>query len=473
MLTLLGCVGVFLYLSLESELVGQFDDALLTKAKALHSVLRRTPSGTVEFDFSDDTMPEFHRAKAPEYFEVWRESGEVMERSRSLHGLDLKIVHDSLANRAQFTDLILNNGTHGRCVQLNVHSTRDDQPEGEQDDKREAQSKNQPTKHGDESFLIIFARERSSLDQTLAKMAWSMGGTAVFFALGVGVLFPWLVSRSLRSLNEIATMATRIDARSLTQRFPVSTMPSELQPICLRLNDSLERLQRAFERESRFSADVAHELRTPIAELRLLAEVALKFPPDAQAAGKSFADTLNIAMQMQAIVNSLLEFLKSDTKLEDQAFESVELVVVIDEAWRTVEDHACRKKIRMQKLGLSLPSLSTNPSILRRIVCNLIENAVEYSPVGSSIESTCSEDSSYIHWELSNPAPNLSTEDVDSLALPFWRKDAARTGGEHLGLGLSIVNSYVRQINAEIVFVAESGMLRLRVIFPKTTSGDR
>jgi two-component system sensor histidine kinase QseC len=84
--------------------------------------------------------------------------------------------------------------------------------------------------------------------------------------VGTAVIVALTVRRGLRPLGRVAEEAATIDA-----------MPGALKPICLRLNDSLERLEAAFARERRFTADVAHELRTPIAELRCLADVALKW----------------------------------------------------------------------------------------------------------------------------------------------------------------------------------------------------
>jgi signal transduction histidine kinase len=84
----------------------------------------------------------------------------------------------------------------------------------------------------------------------------------------------------LSPLNQLANQAASITADSLATRFPTEIWPGELTPISSRLNDLLERLEQSFERERRFSADLAHELRTPIAELRSLAELALKWPED-------------------------------------------------------------------------------------------------------------------------------------------------------------------------------------------------
>jgi two-component system sensor histidine kinase QseC len=114
----------------------------------------------------------------------------------------------------------------------------------------------------------------------------------------------------LRPLSSLAKRAETIHASSLQLRFPTDNIPVELLPIAQRLNDLLARLEASFAREQRFSADVAHELRTPIAELRTLAEVALKWPDDVNQA--ALKEALNIALQMESVATGLMALARCD-----------------------------------------------------------------------------------------------------------------------------------------------------------------
>jgi two-component system sensor histidine kinase QseC len=282
---------------------------------------------------------------------------------------------------------------------------------------------------------------------------------------------PWLVGRNLRPLETMAAQAGEMDVNSLKRRFPVATMPEELQPICTRLNDLLDRLQAAFERERRFSADVAHELRTPIAELRLLSEVALKFPQDTASATRSFEDSLDIAKQMEMIVGTLLEMIGSDGPIPADQLESVDIAAMALEAWRSLASQAAARQIQWKHTGPDAASVQTNGPIVRRIFLNLLGNAVEYAPPDSTIDYVCEICDQAVIVRISNAAPNLAQADLVHLTEPFWRKDPSRTGNRHSGLGLSLVSCYAQRLRVAMDFAhSQAGRFTVTLRFPKPAS---
>jgi len=121
------------------------------------------------------------------------------------------------------------------------------------------------------AVVITLAVSRAELDEQLAMVLTSLLVAAAGLLVGTILLLNLTIRRVLRPLHEVCNQASGIDEESLDNRFPVRSMPRELQPICSRLNDLLSRLETAFRRQRRFAANVAHELRTPIAELRSLA----------------------------------------------------------------------------------------------------------------------------------------------------------------------------------------------------------
>ena len=461
MLIVLGCAGSLLYTYMRIELVGQFDDGLLTKAKSLHALLRRDKSGKVEFEFSDIAMPEFNRSNSPEYFELWTGTGIPIEHSNSLDDFSLTIKHPSDSSSVLFSDLLLPDRRPGRSVVLHATNTGDD------DERRDSNLPPQPSSQEiTKEFVFVVARERINLNKTLATIAWAMGSTSVFLTFVVSALVPWLVGKNLRWLDDIASRASQINVDSLNDRFPAASMPSELQPICNHLNDTLERLQAAFERERRFSSDVAHELRTPIAELRLLSEVAIKFPNDSKSVTQSFSDALDIAKQMQMIVNSLLEMMDGD-RAATEPMECEDLCEMARDAWTSINEQAVSKGIRLQQSGLDSAATITNGIIVRRILVNLFDNAIEYAPDGSTVECDFVVENGQMTLRIGNLATNVTEADIPFLAQPFWRKDASRTGGRHCGLGLSLVNCYARRLRIGVDFACSpQGHFHVKLTFP-------
>ena len=154
-------------------------------------------------------------------------------------------------------------------------------------------------------MLVAVAHDTGELDRFLAILLWSSILITAVASAGTVAVVQVVVWRGLRPLQDVAARAAQIDEQSLHIRFPLDGLPAELQPICLRLNASLQKLQQAFQRERRFTADAAHELRTPIAELRALANVALR-GGDSGTSAVYFEDARDIAVQMERIVSNLL-----------------------------------------------------------------------------------------------------------------------------------------------------------------------
>ena len=460
LLILLGAAGAGLYAYVRGALIRQFDESLAARAKMLSALLHPSDGGKVEFDFSDNTMPEFGWFTSPEYFELWTESGAEVERSESLQKADLKVPSGGTAS-LKYWDMALPDGRAGRAVALWVSAVPDSDEEGSDNGQKAAASG--PAAR----YLLVVARSRENLDHTLTTIgAAGIGGVGIL-ALAFGILVPWLIVRNLRPLDTIASQANRIDATALGTRFPVETMPAELQPICGRLNDSLARLQGAFERERRFSADVAHELRTPIAELRLLSELALKFPKDGSEASRSFRDALDISRQMEAIVETLLEMMAGEAPAAAD-MEATDLAAVVRQSWRALEPQAAVKRASLKLSGAEQAPVSTNRPIVGRIFANLLSNAVEYSPAEAAIEWHQEAYPDRVVVTLTNPAGHLEEADLPHLAEPFWRKDAARTGSRHAGLGLALVACYAQRLNIKVRWaLPRAGEFRAVLEFPR------
>jgi two-component system sensor histidine kinase QseC len=244
----------------------------------------------------------------------------------------------------------------------------------------------------------------------------------------------------------VADQAAAIDASTLQTRFPAQEMPLELRPICERLNELLARLEQSFERERRFSADAAHELRTPIAELRSLAEVALKWPSGDGEAKTSFADTLAAARQMEGIVNGLLAITRCEAGKQRTVREQVEVAKLVDELWQPFVDKARSKELSVTRDVPAEARLETDRALFGSILNNLLSNAVEYTPPKGSIRIRYHLQDNRWVVTVANAVGNLRAEDLPHLFQRFWRKDTARSTPEHSGLGLSLARAFAETL---------------------------
>ena len=250
---LLTATGIFFYQSTQFHLIRQFDGSLEAQASAVSSFVNLRVDGKYDFDYSATALSEFRRSPHAQYFVIRFDDGRVFAKSDSLkEGPPLQT-----ANAAHAQDIRLPTGRIGRAIGLTFIPPFD--PYGVLNGKPPPVA--QP-------MTIEVARDRAVLDSSLHDFLWrliaGMGMLAICNVIAVVVV----VRRSLRPLHTLTNCTKEIGPDQLHRRLPTTGLPVELSPISLCLNDLLERIDQAFARERRFTSDVAHELRTPIAELR-------------------------------------------------------------------------------------------------------------------------------------------------------------------------------------------------------------
>lgn len=296
----------------------------------------------------------------------------------------------------------------------------------------------------------MVAQDRSELERTLRILYSSLVGVAVLLAAATLAIVTCAVRLGLSPLEQLAQQAAAIAPESLGVRFPTAGLPDELKPICRRLNESLDRLQAAFQRERRFTADVAHELRTPITELRTLADVALKWQGDLETSASYFRDVQEIAGQMEKTVSTLLALARCQSGALAIAPENLVLGEVVQDAWNSQREQAASRNLAVR---FDIPAslvLETDRTLLLAMVANLLANAIEYTPRGGSMECRAELSGSETKLVVSNDADSLCPEDIPSLFEPFWRKDPARTDSSHSGLGLALVAAYADVLGGRV-----------------------
>jgi signal transduction histidine kinase len=438
--------GAGIYLYVRATLWAQFDASLAAKARILSSLMKWEISGSraqLNFEYPEGSMPEFGRGEHAEYFEFAREGGESIARSPSLGSKGALNIAGRSDRPITFSRLKLPDGRSGRAVVLRYVPPveyEDFSPTG----IRIPGLQNPP------HMVLTLARESREVGGPLEILLSSLLAAAAAMCVSIVAAVLLTINRGLQPLLGVADAAAGINVQNLHYRFSVARMPRELQPICGRLNDLLGRLQTAFVRERRFSADVAHELRTPIAELRAMAEVALKWPADSESAARNAQDTLNIACQMEGVVTSLLALARCEAGAQHIVRESVDLSQALQSAWRPFDGQA-----RDRGLSISFPAgpagnVSTDKSLLVSVLANLFGNAVKYAPANGRITIEIDRQTDKQVILVGNSNATLTRDDLPHLFEPFWRKDAARTDGAHAGLGLSLVNAFSRSIGGEV-----------------------
>ncbi|MGH8020250.1 MAG: ATP-binding protein [Opitutaceae bacterium] len=438
--------GGILSLFIHARLIAEFDRALEAQARALAALTSRE-GRYLEIDYHSDQMPAFADKEDPEYF-VFEYGGRVIARSESPAGRELDAGRGLPARvgEPEFDDIRLPDGRNGRLVRLAIHP-RSDESEAVFEEEEEGQADEAAAvlpaarQAGLAPVVITVARSRSGLDALLWSLYGTLGAIAVLALLGVVLLVRHAIGRGLRPLAVINRQISDIGPDALGRRIEVRAPPKELRPILGTINDLLGRLHRAFERERRFSSNVAHELRTPVAELRAACDVGGRWPEDSANARRLFADIHEIAIQMETIVTHLLMLSRCENGAETVRRAAVCLQPVVDTCWERSARQAAARGLRLESRVDPLGTVRTDGEKLGMIVQNLIDNAVAHGAPDSVVQCFTANGGTGLDLVIANRVKGITRDDLAHVFEPFWRKDAARSASNHAGLGLSIVRT--------------------------------
>lgn len=439
------------------------DKTLQARLEGLISITDTEGDGKIYFEFSDKLMPGYSGPEPHAYFLLQRipENSEI-ERSRSLEGVDFVVPEPLLEiplHKPIFWDGRVN-GKRIRFVALREIARLEDENDNKVDEgimlirelQKSAENSGLISPLINEYIIVV------GIDTIDASRTFSAIVRRTSISLGVGMIILLLSGGVVLfySLKPLSVLEQEVKAISAKNLVPV-TVPGvrEIAGIARTLNDALGRLKASFERERRFSANVAHELRTPISEIRSLAEVALEWDHKMDKfTRKNYQDFLASAEQMQKIVVTLLALVRSDAGVLFGQKERFELGPFINALWRQYRAKAAARNITFRVNITPGISIFTDRSLIRAILANLFSNAVDYTPPGGVIECAAGHksDTEYFFVTISNPVSDLTAEDLPHLFERFWRKDPARTSdGIHSGLGLSTAESFAEAIGLTII----------------------
>ncbi len=466
MSVLLVGAGVMISSVIKTHLQNEFDQVLQTKARVLIALIE-DEGDVIEFDFSTDTMPEFSESKRHQeqrdYFQLWLESETRVETSPSLGSDDLSHLRlPGLDPAFRFENIDLPQERPGRMLQVSFapqqeKADEDDEDEKETDTADQAKEEQLEESDVDDVALVpdraatlIVARSRKQLDALIDTINLFLAGLIVLLLIIMAVLVRLTLRAGLRPLDDIRHQVSRLDVDSLTTGIQLHTQTAELTPVVSQVNALLHRLDRAFTQERQFSSDVAHELRTPLAELRALAEVGGRWPDDQEAVRQYFADTHAICRQMERVVVSLLTLTRCERGVQPVQTAPIHLREIVETSWQSVKHTATEKSQRFECEISPSCTVTSDRDMLLVILSNLLGNAVLHSAPASVIRCVGKQDGATTYLTIHNPVKDLAAEDLHYIFERFWRKDVARSDGAHSGLGLSIVKAFSDLLNFEI-----------------------
>jgi heavy metal sensor kinase len=310
----------------------------------------------------------------------------------------------------------------------------------------------------DSEYFVALAQpleETARSFEELARVFYLAVPVALVVA-GIGGLF--LARKSLAPVDRMTEQAMRISAQNLHDRLEVGYPADELGRLALVLNDLLSRLDRSFENMRQFTADASHEVRTPLSIIRGEAEVALSQNRDESEYRESLSVILDEARRLSLMVDDMLALVRADAgqhKLKKHEFYLNDLV---DECIRAVHVLALNKGVTLNSTSPADIPFFGDEDLLRRMLLNLLDNAIKYTPSGGLVEVSLSCDGEFAKISVRDNGIGVPAEASSQIFERFYRVGKARSradGGS--GLGLSITKWVAEAHNGTIDLVSKAG----------------
>jgi len=423
LLVTLSAMGALLYFSLHRIVHASIDSSLLSRAKALATLIREDDRET-EFQFSDDVMWEYSSPKSTNYFQIRRVDGATIEKSASLGDAELPL--HPVAGPAAFQTILLK-GRMVRTVDFPVPK------EGE-------------IKSPGHNIVIQCAE---NIDDRITLL------NAFGIVLVVSVLFIMILSASggffiakkaMKPIRDISGTIDRISETNLSERIDEAHIPDELKNIASSFNRAFGSLERAFGRQRQFVSDASHELKTRSRSSSPTGRSALRKDKGIPGITKSpIAAMMEAARMMSLIIEKLLKLARFSSDRFTLQMEDVRLDGIIDRSLKLLRPLAGEKGIAIAMPAGEKYTVRGDSEALLETFVNILDNAIKYNVPGGRIAISMRKDGGFIVTEIADTGIGIPETDLEKVFDRFYRVDKSRSrqsGG--IGLGLSISGEIVR-----------------------------
>lgn len=420
---LLGSIGFYLYQSLQREIAWRDDQALLGRLERMQALINDSVS--VEQLRNRPKLYENMLGNRDNLLWIIDDTGQVL--------IEINPVSMSLPTLPAAAQAQLGDGDTLVSVRLAW----------------------QHVMQGDRGLTLIAGKLLSEREQMLAAyrlklwLAMSVGALLAF------VLGGWVSQRGLRPVRLLAKRAAAIDAHHLHLRLDEFNELSELQLLSQALNQMLARLEEGFAQLSRFSEDLAHEMRTPLTNLMGHTQQSLRH-------GRSIEDYQNLLVSNQEeyerlarMIDSMLFLARSEQSHASVSHELINLHDLVEQLCEYFEGVAQEHDVTL--INQAHDQLRADPALVRRALANLLSNALRYGATGTAVTISSVVWEDRIEVTVHNQGPPISAQHLPRLFERFYRCDPSRNQPDDSGgLGLAIVRS-IMQLHGGRVTVESTG----------------
>jgi len=317
-----------------------------------------------------------------------------------------------------------------------------------------------------ETIAALVALDLSHHVHFLASVRHATWAGVVAAALAAA-LFGWIAAyRGLAPLRQVTETARKLSARQLAERLAIDDAPLEVRDHVEAFNGISSWAMAAFQRLGDYSADIAHELRTPISNLMTQTQVALSRPRTTEAYQDILASNLEEYERIARMVSDMLFLAKAEGNTLAHASEPVDLALEADALVDFYEALADERQVGIARQGQA--SVQGDRLMLRRALSNLISNALRHTPEGGQITIRIDADAAGVRVAVCNVGDPIPGEQIERIFERFHRGSAQRESrGEGAGLGLAITRSIVHAHGGQISAQSAEGVTCFTITLPR------
>ena len=315
---------------------------------------------------------------------------------------------------------------------------------------------------------MIVAIDTSTRARLLAVHGWVIGLISAAGFLATVLMAAYALRRGLRPVRSLARRAAMIAPDTLSARLPTAGIDLELVEFAQSFNRALDRMEAAYRQLEAFNADVAHELRTPLANLISGTQVALAQKRSVEELREVLASGLEEFEHLKIVISDMLFLARADRGERAAEISAVSLAA---EAHRVAEFFDAALEERGLHLAIDGDHIvDANASLIRRALVNLVDNAIKYTPDGGTIVIAIDGRNGSVRLRVRNPGATINAADLPRIFDRFYRADPARAArGESHGLGLAIVQAIARMHGGDAAAASRAGFTEVGFTLPATS----
>jgi signal transduction histidine kinase len=331
----------------------------------------------------------------------------------------------------------------------------------------------EPVTQKSTTVVLIVERSVESQNSSLGWIRWLLLTTSLLFVIVGGLIAYALAGRILKPVRQIAVLAQSLSERNLHQRVDIAVPDDELGDLVRTFNAMLERLEASFEAMSRFIADASHELRRPLTHMRNTIERTRRTAATREELMSALGDLDGEVTHMADMVDKLLLLARADAGVLRPARLEIDVADLMFELQARWSGVAQRAGVRLTLRAPDHGAVMADATFTRRILDNLVENAVRHSPKGGTVSLAARQETGAWVLEVQDEGPGIPPAHRAKIFDRFTRIDNARArngfGGTGLGLAVSATLAEAQDARLVLVDDVRRGSL-FRLIFPASST---